>query len=158
MREVALLNGDDDDGGAVCAPCDDGGGEPAGGAATRRRRRPKIDWEDAPEPAAGVAADGGGAGWLVIDGGAQRVGARDLRLRCRCAACVEELTGRKMLRDETVPLDVAPVEIAPVGNYAVSIRWTDGHASLYPYRAFVDSWAAPQPAPTLDPREDVAAS
>ena len=94
----------------------------------------------------------------MIDGGAQRVGARDLRLRCRCAACVEELTGRKMLRDETVPLDVAPVEIAPVGNYAVSIRWTDGHASLYPYRAFVDSWAAPQPAPTLDPREDVAAS
>ena len=94
----------------------------------------------------------------MIDGGARRVGARDLRLRCRCAACVEELTGRKMLRDETVPLDVAPVEIAPVGNYAVSIRWTDGHTSLYPYRAFVDSWAAPRPAPTLDPREDVAAS
>ncbi len=53
--------------------------------------------------------------------------ARFLRMSCPCAACVEEMTGRKMLTDETVAVDVHPLSIHPVGRYAVQIQWSDGH-------------------------------
>jgi ATP-binding protein involved in chromosome partitioning len=52
---------------------------------------------------------------------------RELRKACRCAHCVEELTGRPLLRDESVPADVRPVRITSVGRYALGITWTDGH-------------------------------
>ena len=46
---------------------------------------------------------------------------------------VNEMTGERVLRDDDVPDDVAATVIAPMGNYAVSIHWTDGHSSIYPY-------------------------
>ena len=59
---------------------------------------------------------------------------RYLRLHCRCAHCVEELSGRPMLDERTVPADVKPTVINPVGRYAVHITWTDGHTSgIYTY-------------------------
>lgn len=54
---------------------------------------------------------------------------RRLRLACRCAHCVEEFTGRPLLSEDEVPEDVRPIRIAPVGRYAVSFEWTDGHNS-----------------------------
>jgi DUF971 family protein len=54
---------------------------------------------------------------------------RFLRLACRCAHCVEELTGRPLLREEEVPEDVRPVRISPVGRYGIQITWNDGHGS-----------------------------
>ena len=54
---------------------------------------------------------------------------RLLRLKCRCAHCIEEMTGRPILEDAEVPEDVRPVKISPVGRYAVQIAWTDGHDS-----------------------------
>jgi len=58
-----------------------------------------------------------------------------LRCACHCAECVEETTGRKMLRDEAVPQDVHVLELHPVGNYAISIRWSDGHETgIYTYQ------------------------
>jgi DUF971 family protein len=57
-----------------------------------------------------------------------------LRRSCRCAACVEELTGRQLLVPTTVPDTVAPKKLYPTGNYALSVDWSDGHRSLYPYR------------------------
>jgi DUF971 family protein len=54
---------------------------------------------------------------------------RLLRLSCRCALCVEEFTGRPLLREENVPQDVRPVSISPVGRYAIQFSWTDGHDS-----------------------------
>ncbi len=54
---------------------------------------------------------------------------RDLRLSCRCAVCVEELTGVRRLSADSVPQDIRPVEVTPVGNYAIHIVWTDGHQS-----------------------------
>ena len=53
--------------------------------------------------------------------------ARFLRLACRCAHCVDEMTGRRVLRETSVPQDVRPLAIAPVGRYAIEIHWSDGH-------------------------------
>ena len=51
----------------------------------------------------------------------------DLRCACSCATCVDEVTGEKLLQDERVPRDVHALGIYPVGNYGISIRWSDGH-------------------------------
>jgi DUF971 family protein len=43
------------------------------------------------------------------------------------------MTGRKTLRDADIPVDIVPRIIAPLGNYAVSVTWSDGHDSIYPF-------------------------
>lgn len=55
--------------------------------------------------------------------------ARFLRLNCPCAVCVDELTGEKRLQEGSVPADVHPVGIDPVGHYAIQIYWSDGHTT-----------------------------
>lgn len=52
---------------------------------------------------------------------------RKLRLACRCANCIDEWTREKILKDESVPDDIKPVRIEPVGRYAFKFDWTDGH-------------------------------
>jgi DUF971 family protein len=52
---------------------------------------------------------------------------RVLRLGCLCARCIEEGTGRRLLREEDVPVDVKPLNISPVGRYAIAFSWSDGH-------------------------------
>lgn len=59
---------------------------------------------------------------------------RDLRLRCPCAACVDEMTGQRMLVPEMVDPDVYPLEIHYVGRYALQFVWSDGHSTgIYPF-------------------------
>jgi DUF971 family protein len=74
---------------------------------------------------------GGGAG---APPSALTLAPAELRRACRCAGCVEELTGRQILAAGAVPESVRPARIAPTGNYALSVDWSDGHRSLYPYR------------------------
>ncbi|MEM7390937.1 MAG: DUF971 domain-containing protein, partial [Verrucomicrobiota bacterium] len=75
------------------------------------------------------------------DGPDLTIPAAELRRRCRCAYCVEELTGKQILKAEDVPDDVYPLSITPMGNYAVGISWSDGYcksSSIYPYTTLVD--------------------
>jgi len=59
---------------------------------------------------------------------------RALRLACGCAACVDEWTGENRLDPASVPGDVHPTKIEPVGRYAIGITWSDGHATgIYPF-------------------------
>jgi MinD-like ATPase involved in chromosome partitioning or flagellar assembly/DUF971 family protein len=69
---------------------------------------------------------------LKVDG--DTVSPASLRRACRCAACVEEFTGRKILVPTNVPETVKPRTMSSTGNYALSVDWSDGHRSLYPYR------------------------
>jgi DUF971 family protein len=50
-----------------------------------------------------------------------------LRYHCRCASCVEEWTGQRMIKPEMIPSDIVPLRISPVGHYAIHIHWSDGH-------------------------------
>ena len=60
---------------------------------------------------------------------------RALRLACGCASCVDEWSGENRLDPSSVPDDVRPLRIEPVGRYAIQIEWSDGHASgIYPFR------------------------
>lgn len=60
--------------------------------------------------------------------------ARWLRLRCHCAACREELSGRPLLDPASVPADVRPLVVQLVGGYAIRIDWSDGHGTgIYTY-------------------------
>jgi DUF971 family protein len=61
------------------------------------------------------------------DGVSARYPVRLLRQRCPCAECVDELSGERRLDPDSVPAAVHPVEIKPVGRYALYIRWSDGH-------------------------------
>ena len=62
--------------------------------------------------------------------------AMQLRLRCQCAGCVDELSGKRILNDARVPRDVHPTQMIRKGNYAVAIMWSDGHkSSIYPFES-----------------------
>ena len=53
----------------------------------------------------------------------------ELRRSCRCANCVNELTGAQILHPTEVGEDVRPQTIRQVGNYAFQVNWTDGHTT-----------------------------
>jgi ATP-binding protein involved in chromosome partitioning len=52
-----------------------------------------------------------------------------LRRNCPCAACVSEETGRRTLDARSIPDDLAIARCEPVGQYALSISFGDGHAT-----------------------------
>lgn len=61
--------------------------------------------------------------------------APELRGMCPCARCVDELTGRRTLDPGSVPSDLTHREVKLVGNYALSVLFSDGHGTgIYPFR------------------------
>jgi DUF971 family protein len=65
---------------------------------------------------------------------------RHLREICPCAGCIEEFTGRKLLDPASIPADIRPERIEPVGNYAIQITWSDGHSTgLYTWKTLRDA-------------------
>ena len=53
----------------------------------------------------------------------------ELRFRCSCAMCVDELTGVRRLQRAHIPADIRANALELVGNYAIQITWSDGHAT-----------------------------
>src|SRR5262245_8588228 len=61
--------------------------------------------------------------------------AQELRALCPCARCVDELTGRRMHDPASVPADLTHADCRLVGNYAIALRFSDGHETgIYPFR------------------------
>ena len=70
------------------------------------------------------------------DGVTTAMPAREVRLLCPCATCVEEMTGRRILNPATVPADVRAARAELVGRYAVQIFWSDGHnTGIYDFKS-----------------------
>ena len=60
---------------------------------------------------------------------------RFLRLRCPCANCVDEMSGKRTLDPDTVPQEVKALDQMPVGNYGVQFLWSDAHhTGIYTYQ------------------------
>jgi DUF971 family protein len=59
---------------------------------------------------------------------------RNLRLACRCAACIDEWTHEVRIVPDQIPAVVKPQQIEVVGQYAVHFTWSDGHnTGIYSY-------------------------
>ena len=53
--------------------------------------------------------------------------ARELRLQCPCAGCIDEVTGEVRVIATSVPQNVRPLKVDLIGRYAISLQWSDGH-------------------------------
>ena len=51
----------------------------------------------------------------------------ELRFQCPCATCVDEMTGKRTLKRESLKPDVKPLKVEPVGRYGIHVEWSDGH-------------------------------
>ena len=76
----------------------------------------------------------GEVGIVWEDGREDVHSARDLRIACPCAGCVDEMTGRRTLDPGRVPTTFRALGWEEVGHYAVHFRWSDAHGSgIYSY-------------------------
>lgn len=69
------------------------------------------------------------------DGQRSVFSARWLRDVCPCARCVDEVTGRPIHDPASTAADITTAKVALVGHYALSIGFSDGHATgIYTFR------------------------
>ena len=62
-------------------------------------------------------------------------GAAQLRRLCPCAQCVNEFTGERVLKAESVSDDLEIEDVGLVGRYALTFRWSDRHdTGIYSFR------------------------
>jgi ATP-binding protein involved in chromosome partitioning len=58
-----------------------------------------------------------------------------MRVNCGCASCIDENTGRPLLDPKRIPLDIRFKSVDPVGRYALTASFTDGHSTgIYPFK------------------------
>ena len=58
-----------------------------------------------------------------------------LRRVCPCAQCVNEWTGQRTLKQETISEELTIVDLNIVGRYALNFRWSDGHETgIYSFK------------------------
>ncbi len=73
------------------------------------------------------------------DGARTGASAQVLRQQCPCAGCVDEWTNKRTLDPARVPADLKVTQVQPVGNYALSFIFSDGHATgIYPWKHLRD--------------------
>ena len=59
---------------------------------------------------------------------------RFLRSECRCAHCIEEMTGRRLVFFENIDPAVQALDWMQVGNYALTFLYSDAHdTGIYPF-------------------------
>ncbi len=64
-----------------------------------------------------------------------RYSAAGLRRACPCAQCVNEWTGQRVLKPETISQELTITDLSIVGRYALNFRWSDGHETgIYSFR------------------------
>jgi DUF971 family protein len=61
------------------------------------------------------------------DGTESHYNAVQLRSACPCAGCIDEWSGKKTLKDESIPDDLNFKHISIVGRYALNFHFSDGH-------------------------------
>jgi len=61
------------------------------------------------------------------DGAKSSFSAAELRRICPCARCVNELSGVRTHDPASVPDDMTQADLKLVGNYALSMTFSDGH-------------------------------
>lgn len=79
----------------------------------------------------GIRKRPGGAGMQITweDGHVSEFTAAHLRRWCRCAACIHELTGERLLDQASVPDTLTISKADLVGNYAIGFAFSDHHSS-----------------------------
>lgn len=98
---------------------------PAGGAAVPPSTTPRVIQRSDP---ARIDIE-----WS--DGHRTRYSAAELRGLCPCAHCVDELSGIRRHDPASVPADLVHEDVRMVGNYAITLRFSDGHhTGIYPFR------------------------
>lgn len=61
--------------------------------------------------------------------------AAQLRRACPCAQCVNEWTGQRVLKPESITEELTINDLSLVGRYAINFRWSDGHETgIYSFR------------------------
>jgi DUF971 family protein len=59
----------------------------------------------------------------------------ELRGLCPCAQCVNEISGKRMNDPGSVSPDLEQSELHMIGNYAISMRFSDGHhTGIYTFK------------------------
>ena len=62
-----------------------------------------------------------------------------LRRACPCAQCVNEWTGERTLRPESISDEMEINDVSVVGRYALNFRWSDGHETgIYSFQYLRD--------------------
>jgi len=58
-----------------------------------------------------------------------------LRSECRCAGCVNEITGERMLDPQYIPEDITITAAEHVGRYGIRFSFSDTHSDgIYTWR------------------------
>jgi len=61
--------------------------------------------------------------------------ASELRRACPCAQCVNEWTGERVLKPESIDEELSIADMSIVGRYALNFRWSDGHETgIYSFK------------------------
>jgi Mrp family chromosome partitioning ATPase/DUF971 family protein len=64
-----------------------------------------------------------------------RVSNKVLRRACGCALCIDEMTQKPLLDPAAVPDDIHAEKVGTIGNYAITVDWSDGHnTGFFPYK------------------------
>jgi DUF971 family protein len=65
--------------------------------------------------------------WNTGDGFA--LSYEELRFECPCAMCVDEKTGKRMIRRESIAAGIRVLGAQGVGRYAIQFNWSDRHST-----------------------------